>query len=286
MTDYYGYATLTLKNDFLSLDVLKDAGPRIVRLVPAGSTLNLLAEVPDMTWGIPGNLFHAYGGHRLWRAPELEEITCLPDHTGCTVAPITNGLRLTHEDHGVVSYRRELEIVLDPAAPKLTLTHRITNLGKDVFRAAPWAITMFRLGGSIAHLPMSDAMIDGSPLTPNRSLVLWPYTRLEDERLFVSSEYAELRGEADDDALKVGVYSTRGWAAIEFAEGWVVVKRFAVSPAAAYTDMGANVQCYVRHRFIELETLGEVKDLQPGEAVSHVEEWELLKGSLVSLGLA
>jgi hypothetical protein len=285
MTDYYGYATLTLKNDFLSLDVLKDSGPRIVRLVPAGSGLNLLAEVPDMTWGIPGNLFHAFGGHRLWRAPELEEITCLPDHTSCAVEPIDNGLRLTHDDRGAVSYRRELEIVLDPAAPKLTLTHRITNLGTEVFRAAPWAITMFRLGGSIAHLPMSDAMIDGSPLTPNRSLVLWPYSRLEDERLFVSSNHVELRGEADDDALKVGVYSNRGWAAIEFAEGWVVVKRFAVSPAATYTDMGANVQCYVRHRFIELETLGEVKDLQPGEAVNHVEEWELLKGSLASLGL-
>jgi len=285
MTDYYGYATLTLKNDFLSLDVLKDAGPRIVRLVPAGSGLNLLAEVPDMTWGIPGNLFHAFGGHRLWCAPEVEEITCLPDHTSCTVESIANGLRLTREDHYAVSYRREIEIVLAPNAPKLTLTHRITNLGSEVFRAAPWAITMFKLGGSKARLPMSIEMINGSPLTPNRSLVLWPYTDLKDERLFVSGKYIEVKGEAADDALKVGIYSTRGWAGIEFAEGWVVVKRVTVEPAASYTDMAANIQCYVRHRFIEVETLGELKDLQPGESVSHVEEWELLKGSFDSLGL-
>ncbi len=286
MTDFHGFPTITLKNDFLSLDVLKEAGPRIVRLLPAGTDLNLLAEVPDMTWGIPGNEFHAIGGHRLWRAPEVEEITCLPDHRSCSAESIPNGLRLTHDDTSAVSYRRELEVTLDPAAPKLTLTHRIQNLGGEILQAAPWAITMFRLGGSIAHLPMSDDMIDGSPLTPNRSLVLWPYTRLEDERLFVSSNCVELRGEPDPDALKVGIYSTRGWAAIEFAEGWVLVKRFAVSPAVAYTDMAANVQCYVRHRFIELETLGELKDLQPGESVTHVEEWELLKGSLVSLGLA
>jgi hypothetical protein len=167
----------------------------------------------------------------------------------------------------------------------LTLTHRITNLGSEVFRAAPWAITMFRLGGSRARLPMSTEMIGGSPLTPNRSLVLWPYTDLKDERLFVSGEYVDVKGEADDDALKVGIYSTRGWAAIEFAEGWVLVKRFAGGPAAAYTDMAANVQCYVRHRFIELETLGELKDLRPGESVDHVEEWELVKGSFDSLGL-
>ncbi len=284
MTDFHGLPTLTLKNDFLRVDVLKEAGPRIVRLMPAGTDLNLLADLNGIAWDVPTGQFVPFGGHRLWRAPEVAEITYLPDHTSCSAEPIENGLRLSHEDHTQVEYRRVIEVRLDPSAPKLTLTHRIENLGKGDFVAAAWAITQCRMGGR-AWLPMTAEKISGSDFTPNRSLVLWPYTDLKDNRLKVCNEGVEVMARSKAEALKVGLYSNRGWAAVEFAEGWTLIKRFGVGEASAYTDLSANLQCYVRDMFIELETLGELKTLHPGEAAVNVEEWEVLKGTLDSLDL-
>jgi len=43
-------------------------------------------------------------------------------------------------------------------------------------------------------------------------------------------------------------------AAIEFLEGWVLVKRFKVLPPEQHGDFNTNLQCYVRDNFIELET--------------------------------
>jgi hypothetical protein len=256
-----------------------------VRLVPDGSSLNLLAEVPALHWGSPAGEYYPLGGHRLWAAPEIPSVTYLPDHESVIVEPLENGLRLSHEDHYGVHYLRTIEVRLNPTAPKLTLTHTIQNLDVEPFTTAPWAVTMFRLGGR-AYLPMTDGAIDGSEFTPNRSLILWPYTDLEDERLFISNTMVKIKAESRPEALKVGLFSNRGWTAIEFTEGWVLIKRFSVSQASDYTDNTANVQCYVRDQFIELETLGEFKRLESGESVSLVEEWELLPGSFRSLGLA
>jgi hypothetical protein len=284
MADFHGSPVLTLKNNLLQVDMLKDAGPRIVRLLPGGTDLNLLADLAGVVWEVPTGQFVPFGGHRLWRAPEVAEITYLPDHTSCSAEPIENGLRLSHEDHDKVEYRRVIDVQLDPAAPKLKLTHRIENLGKSDLIAAPWAITQCRMGGR-AWLPMTAEKIAGSDYTPNRSLVLWPYTDLKDDRLIISREGVEVKAIAKEEALKVGLYSNRGWAAVEFAEGWTLIKRFAVGTAAAYTDLSANLQCYVRDLFIELETLGELKTLRPGESTEHVEEWEVKRGTLDSLGL-
>lgn len=88
-----------------------------------------------------------------------------------------------------------------------------------------------------------------------------------------------------EEALKMGVYSPLGWAAIEFAEGYTLVKRVSPLSSENYPDFNTNWQCYVRDLFIELETLGKLGTLLPGESVTLTEEWELLKGSLQENGL-
>ncbi|MEX1294902.1 MAG: hypothetical protein AB1Z67_01900, partial [Candidatus Limnocylindrales bacterium] len=40
-----------------------------------------------------------------------------------------------------------------------------------------------------------------------------------------------------------------------------------------YADMGASGQVYSHGDFTELETLGPLTDLGPGEAAEHREEW-------------
>lgn len=283
MSDFHGFATRSLSNPYFTLDVLAAAGPRIVRLIPAGTDLNLLAEVPTVFWESPHGRFYPLGGHRLWAGPEFPQITYVPDHTSAEVEETPQGLCIRHDDHFEdVSYRRQIDIRVDPNSPKITLVHLLKNLGKQPLQVLPWAITQFRMGGKV-RLPLSTVPADPHTLLPNRNLVLWPYTRFEDKRFNLDNAQIEIDATPDEEALKVGVYTPEGWAAIEFAEGYVLTKRFKVFPHEQHSDYNTNLQCYVRDSFIELETLGVLSTLAPQEEVTHIEEWELKKGSLADL---
>ena len=74
--------------------------------------------------------------------------------------------------------------------------------------------------------------------------------------------------------FKVGTSLRRGWVA-HWREGLLLVKRAAHDESRTYTDMGASGQLYSHADFTELETLGPLTDLQPGETAIHREEWEI-----------
>ena len=57
---------------------------------------NLFAELPHLTLDCPGTdeKFVAYGGHRLWHAPQMPARTHLPDNGPVLVTPITGGVEV------------------------------------------------------------------------------------------------------------------------------------------------------------------------------------------------
>ena len=285
MVDYYGFETRSLANPFFHIDFLSKGGPRIVRLVPDNSETNLMAELPDMTFDSPHGAFYPLGGHRLWCGPEWKAITYAPDHLSLDLEEIENGVILRHEDHyPEASYLRQLEITIDPSAPRMKLMHIIKNLGKQPMRSIPWAITQFKMDSRVL-IPFSKEPADPDGLLANHNLVMWPYTRLNDKRLHLSDSRMLIDGTTDETPLKVGTYCPLGWEAIEFSEGYVLTKHVSVLPSEEYGDMTTNSHCYVRDQFIELETLGRSTVLQPGESVSHMEMWELEHGTFASLGM-
>ncbi|MEA5077440.1 MAG: hypothetical protein VB013_02605 [Anaerolineaceae bacterium] len=285
MSDYHGYATKSFTTPFFTLEVTTEVGPRFVRLIPAGTTLNLFAELPTFHWTTEAGDLYPLGGHRLWVSPERPAITYLPDMKGCKLAEKESGFVLSREDDFQdTHYSRTIEVTFDAHSPRMTVKHTLLNRAQAPLLAGPWGITMFRLGSRV-FLPFSDQPADPFTLLGNRNLALWPYTRLDDPRLKVTDKGVSIVGLAQQDACKVGIYSPLGWAAIEFPEGYTLVKRVAALPAENYPDFNTNWQCYVRDMFIELETLGKLGQVQPGESVSITEEWELLKGSLQENGL-
>ena len=72
------------------------------------------------------------------------------------------------------------------------LSHKITWHGDVPISLAPWGITQLPLG-SMGILPMP---VDGYGFTPNRNLVLWPYTSLNDERLELHDDFVLLHGKS------------------------------------------------------------------------------------------
>lgn len=280
MADFHGFATRSFSTPFFTLDVTTEVGPRLVRLVPTGTDLNLFAELPDFHWTTDAGELYPLGGHRLWVSPERPEITYLPDQQGCELSETSQGFMLSRQDDFQnTHYSRTIEVSLDLQQPRLILKQTLLNRAETPLLAAPWGITMFRLNSRV-FLPFSAQPADPFTLLPNRSLALWPYTRLDDPRLTVTDKGVSIAGLAQAEACKVGVYSPLGWAAVEFPEGYTLVKRVTAINPELYPDFNTNWQCYVRDRFIELETLGRLSQIQAGQSVSLSEEWQLLRGSM------
>src|SRR3989339_1878439 len=70
---------IRLANNEIELIATTDVGPRIIRFGFIGEA-NEFAEYPDQKGKTGGNEFLAYGGHRLWIAPESKALTYHPDN--------------------------------------------------------------------------------------------------------------------------------------------------------------------------------------------------------------
>ena len=56
------------------------------------------------------------------------------------------------------------------------------------------------------------------------------------------------------------------------------MKRTSANPASTYTDFGCSFETFTNDEFLEMETLGPLTKVQPGQAVEHVERWGLFRG--------
>jgi hypothetical protein len=68
---------------------------------------------------------------------------------------------------------------------------------------------------------------------------------MDDPRLKITDKGVSIVGLAQEDPLKVAVYSPLGWAAIEFPEGYTLIKRVTALAPSVYPDFNTNWQCYV-----------------------------------------
>ena len=268
----------TLKNNFLQLEYLTNA-LRIIGLTPSGKT-NLLVEITDQDFPpIPTSYgdFHMHGGHRLWHAPEAMPRTYVPETENLTVTDLPDGVLIEGQTEQGTGIRKQIEIHIAPDRPSVTVTHILINDGLWSVELAPWAISQFRLGGTVI-LPMPVGNADTAGLLHNRQLSLWPYARIHDPRLTLGDEFILFQADALLPPFKIGYFSTHGWMAY-WLDGVLFRKMFAVHPGLPYPDNNCNAEMYCNHQFVELESLGSLTRLAPGASVKHVETWEVELGA-------
>jgi hypothetical protein len=274
--DFYGLPTCIMCNRHLRLEFLAEAGPRIVRLMLTGSDENLLVEVPDIHWTTPYGEYYLRGGHRLWHAPEAVPRSSVPDNGGLAIEERNGAVRLSQPPEPVTAIRKSMEIRLHDEGPAVTLSHELWNGGAWAIELAPWAITQLPLGG-VAILPQPTEPMDRDGVLPNRHLVLWPYTRWRDPRLRLGDEYVLVEAQPQSPIFKIGYLNHHGWVGYLRA-GILLAKRFQPQPSAWHADLGCNAEVYCNERFIEMETLGPLSRIEPGQSVTHVETWEFYTG--------
>ncbi len=277
---YRGWNTaVRLSNGVLELIVTAEVGPRIVFCAFCGKE-NLLHEVNEDAGKTGGTEFRLYGGHRLWVSPEVER-TYFPDNGPVSVTRHGGAVRFTAFPEKVppgTNLQKELEIELEENRAELQIIHRIWNRDTLPTKLAPWSPTMMRSGGrAILPLPPRVAM-DKEHYLPVGAFGIWSFTDFADPRWILGTSFIQLQQDPKPTGRfreqMGGIYNPAGWGAY-YSAGFLLIKRADVIAGAAYPDFGCNFEVFTNPEFIELETLGPLAVLQPGEKVEHVERWRL-----------
>jgi len=246
--------------------VTTSAGPRIIGLFRAGAEDNVLAVLPDATIvRSDGPPYRLLGGHRLWAAPEVPSVTYQPDDRPCAVTDVDGGVRVEAPADGA-GLAKAIEVCRSDQG--WSVEHSVRNDSDVPVTLAPWAITQLPLGGQMV-VPSST---DAAGPQADRSLVLWPYTDPGDARLHLTTDAVLVDAVATGSRLKIGVAPGRGHASYE-RNGTVLEKHADIETDAIYADRGAAIQVFLSDAFCELETLGPLREVEPGDAATHRERW-------------
>lgn len=243
-------------------------GPRLLGVRRGDSPDALVRLSPEVSVDHPsGEIYRFRGGHRLWVSPEVPAVTYAPDDHVCDVSVGADILTISAPSD-TAGFEKSLH--LDADGETLRVEHRLRWVGENPVWASPWAITQLPPGG-VAILPVAGAG-DGSPLQADRSLVIWPFTRLDDERISWE-ESSVLIHTGPGEPIKLGSGPTPR-AVGYLRDGYLFTKRFGTA-AGDYPDRGAVAQIYSNDIFCEMESLGPLAQLEPGDATSHTEVWEI-----------
>jgi len=270
MSNFQGEPTRVLENEYMKLEYLENAA-RIVRLYPLGRE-NIFAEM-NRSVPTPYGDFYFRGGHRLWHSPEAMPRTYIPDNEGALVSNILNGVRIEMPPEPWTHIAKVIEIELNSEKPQVILRHELRNEGPWAVEFAPWALTMFKQEG-VGIFPQPVGNVDDAGLLANRKISFWPYTEIKDPRLILRDDFLLVHATPSLPPLKFGYFNPQGWIGY-WIDGVLFLKRFDVQIDAQYPDNGCNVESYCNHEFIELESLGKITTVAPGQTIFHNELWEI-----------
>ncbi len=209
-------------------------------------------------------------------APEITEITNIPDKSGLQASDFLGGVELTGEHETGSGVRKILRVELDATKAIVKLTHTVVNENPEPINLAPWAITMFNLGG-IVVLPQSPGSATLNGLPNIRLIALWPYTQINDSRLILRDDFILIRAAVNFPRMKIGYSNAAGWLAYWW-KGLLFRLSFDLHADAPYPDRGCNTESYCDERIVELEALGPLETLAAGAASHLTETWELQEG--------
>jgi hypothetical protein len=259
-------------NGDLEMIVTLEVGPRIIRFGQIGGPNEFVNYEKDMG-KTGGDQYRSYGGHRLWIAPEEAPKTTTPDN---------NPVDATEEDGWFVftapeeKWHIQKEIRIRPEEDFFRIEHRVYNRGAYHLELAPWSITVMNLGGECVW-PQPKYQPQPEHLLPVRPMALWAYTNLGDERWTWSKEVCRLKQTDNREPQKIGCQLEQGIAGYS-NHGNFFFKRFPYFEDVEYPDFGCNFETFTRNDMLEIESLGPMQVVAPGEYALHVEEHHLLLG--------
>ena len=271
-TSFAGWDCVKVSNGLMELIVPEEIGPRIVKFGFIDEK-NEFALKEDQKGKTGGDEWRLYGGHRLWHSPEHETRTYIPDNEPVDIEKKDDGIKITQPTEEGTQIQKVIDICMDPAEEIVAVDHKLINRGEGAIELAPWSLSVMDSGG-VAVLPLERG--DPNALLPDRSVSFWPYSRMDDPRIKMGKDHVFLSQDSDmEDPFKTGALVEEEWAAY-VNDGHAFVKYFDYKKDAEYPDLGCTVEAYTDDFMLELETLGPIENIRPGESAEHVETWKLI----------
>ena len=271
--NYNGFGScVCLENGTVKLIATADVGPRIVYFGFIDGE-NILFEDNDRNFyeiNRGYGVWYAYGGHRIWTAPETMPETYLPDNSGVTVEFCGDVLTLT-SPLTIFGKKISMEITMDEGSGA-AIVNKIENCSGKPAVFAPWSITGLAAGGT-EYIPLCS---EDNGFLPNRAMALWSYSDVRDKRFELTDKYAALHHDPKTEkSFKVGFNVTDGY--VEYKRNKQTLRvTFDGYKKAEYPDFCCNFETYANGLFLECEILGEMRAYESGETAEIREKWELL----------
>ena len=275
---------LAISNDFMEVFVTLDVGPRIIKCNLKNKE-NMMFEELERTFSQDvSSMFgddkkwYIYGGHRVWLSPEGFPETYYPDNDKVLYSTFPGGAEFTPPVQDVTGIQITMKVEMAEDKPEIKITHTITNKKATHLKGSVWCLSVMAPGG-IALVPQPT---EDTGLLPNRTLVMWPYSRFNDSRFTICDKYFALAQDKNaTDAFKLGLNNTNGHSAY-INNGQALVKYVEYQHGEEYPDGGCSSEIYTNNLFEELETLSPLYVLVPEKSMVHTETWKLFDGVEIS----
>jgi hypothetical protein len=237
---------------------------------------NFFKEYPEQLGGTGEEKFQLRGGDRVWKAPEDPVATWAPDNVPVEIRVTPTGLVAREPVEPLTGLQKEIEVAMAASGTGVTVSHRVANRSLFALEYSAWALTMMAQGGTAVtgfpprgHHPAN--------LEATNPLVMWAYTNLADSRWKFTRKYLSLRQDPDNsEAQKLGMFNPDTWA-VYLLNGQAFLKWAKANPAAVYPDFGCSFETFTNNEFLEMETLGPLARVAPGQVAEQVEHWSLHK---------
>ena len=272
--EYKGWKNcIGISNGITDVIATTDVGPRIIRFGFAGKE-NEFCEIEEQAGTTGGDEFKLYGGHRLWHSPESQPRTYQPDNSGIEWRKRKYGAVLSQPTESWTQIKKEMEISMSPDSARVTVLHRLTNKGAWDVELSVWALSAMAPGGrEIIPLNTRD-----TGFLPNNMIALWPYTKLNDKRVYWGERYIMLTQDKKmENPFKIGLPNEAGWAAYA-NHGHLFLKQYEHTDGIGYPDYASSYETYTNNLIVEMETLSPFVLLGPEETYEHTEIWSLYDG--------
>lgn len=270
--------TLVMSSDKVEIQITLDVGPRIIslRYLPDGKNIffedinDLVNKDVSADYG-QGEMWHIYGGTRMWLSPE-DETTYVPDNSPVKYEKIKNGAVFVPKKWPLHKVQTRLKIeFLDEE--KIDVEMSATNLDSKVSPLCIWSLSVCKPGGVLV-VPLSR---ENTGYLPNRNIVHWSYNDMLDRRYAVTDEAIFVASDARiKRALKLGTFLPNIIAQY-MVEETVFIKEVKGDKKGHYPDFHCNFETYTNDLIHEVETLSPITLVEPGKTLVHKEKWTIKK---------
>lgn len=274
---------VSISNGTIEALVTVDLGPRIISfgfkdgqnfMCDDRTGLGGMTDDAYTSFFGEGKKWESFGGHRIWLSPESYPETYTPDDKPVSYEATKNGAIFYKADDTEIGAKISLELKMDDDDTNMQVIMKVKNIGAASKEFAIWALSVCAQNGTLI-IPMNT---NDTGLLPNRSISVWPYTDMSDDRIYWGKKYVTVSQSPKAECpSKLGFDLNCGSAFYVLGDEIFAKKYDTKHPLAKYPDGNCSFEVYTNSCMLEFETLGELKEVNPGETSVLEETWSLIK---------